>query len=395
MIDDTPSTLAQRAGILVLLWFTGLYLRVPILVAPPLAPGIAGDLSLSQTGIGALTTLPVLMLAAGAIPGAYAIARLGARRTLVIAVLLVAAGSAARGLAPPAAILFAATIVLGLGIAAMQPALPAILPLWCPGFVGLGSAVYMNGMLMGEFIGAGLTLPVIMPLAGESWRLTLLAWSLPAVLIAIALTRPASVRASASRGTRWNPDWRDGQVWRLGLLLGSASTVFFGTNAYMGSILERRDALDRLPETLFLFNLSQVIASLAMLGLTRHMLARRGPIIASGLLCVAGLATFVWLDGWAALVGAFAVGFASAVQLILLVSLPPQITDAATAGRLSAGMFTLGYAAAFAVPLIGGLTADFTGDALTALLPVGAYALLATGLAPGLRLRVRPATATA
>ncbi|WP_163144620.1 MFS transporter, partial [Arhodomonas sp. KWT] len=177
--------LSRRLALLTLLWLTGLYLRVPILVAPPLAPVIGDDLALSQTVIGALTTLPVLMLAVGALPGALAIARLGARRTLALALVLVAASSAARGLAPPPAVLLAATAILGLGVAAMQPALPALVPLWCPGFVALGSAVYMNGMLMGEFVGAGLTLPVIMPLTGGSWRLTLLTWSLPALAVGV------------------------------------------------------------------------------------------------------------------------------------------------------------------------------------------------------------------
>ena len=61
---------------LVLLWFAGLYLRLPILVIPALAPGIQSELSLGQTGVGALTTLPVLMLSLGALPGALIIARL-------------------------------------------------------------------------------------------------------------------------------------------------------------------------------------------------------------------------------------------------------------------------------------------------------------------------------
>ncbi|WP_018718443.1 CynX/NimT family MFS transporter [Arhodomonas aquaeolei] len=386
--------LSRRLALLTLLWLTGLYLRVPILVAPPLAPVIGDDLALSQTVIGALTTLPVLMLAVGALPGALAIARLGARRTLALALVLVAASSAARGLAPPPAVLLAATAILGLGVAAMQPALPALVPLWCPGFVALGSAVYMNGMLMGEFVGAGLTLPVIMPLTGGSWRLTLLTWSLPALAVGVVVMLCRSRGEAGPAAPHWQPDWHDGTVWRLGALLGAAATVFFGTNAYMGSILADRGAMDALPATLFTFNVCQVAASVLMMAMSGRWLGRRGPLVITGLACVAGLALFTLTGGLAALAGALVVGFASAVQLILLVSLPPWLTDSSGAGRLSAGMFTLGYAVAFTVPLIGGMIADATGTPPLALAPVTAYALLAAPLALGLDLRSRDARGT-
>jgi CP family cyanate transporter-like MFS transporter len=375
-------------GILLLLWLAGLYLRVPVLVAPPLASRIGETLGLGQTGIGALTTIPVLMLAVGALPGSAAIARLGARTTLVLALFVVGAGSAARGLAPPTATLFAATAIMGLGIAAMQPALPALLPAWTPGRVALGSAVYMNGMLLGEFIGAGATLPLIMPLAGGDWRMALLLWSIPAWLIAALLLLPRTTREPSPSGPLlWQPDWRNPQVWQLGVLLGGAAVVFFGTNAYMSSVLAARGESDRLAVTLLLFNLSQVIASLLMLALARHWIARRAPVVITAAAGCVGLLAFMQFGGVAALVGAIAVGLASAIQLILLVSLPPQLTDGPGAGRLAAGMFTIGYGIAFLVPLAGGIAADLAGDPTVALLPMVVFA--AATIPVALRLRTR------
>ncbi|MDA1301762.1 MAG: hypothetical protein O2868_16975, partial [Proteobacteria bacterium] len=75
--------LRHRLVVLVLLWLAGLYLRAPVLLAPPLAPYIDSDLGLNQTLMGALTTIPVLMLSLGALPGAIAIARLGPLVALV------------------------------------------------------------------------------------------------------------------------------------------------------------------------------------------------------------------------------------------------------------------------------------------------------------------------
>ncbi len=389
MIDR--ASLPCRAGILLLLWFAGAYLRIPVLAAPPLAARIGDDLALSQTAIGALTTLPVLMLALGALPGALRIAHLGARRTLVLALMAVALGSAARGLAPPASLLFAATIVMGLGVAAMQPALPALLPAWTPGRVALGSAVYMDGMVMGEFSGARLTLPLIMPLAGDDWRWALAIWSAPALLVAALLLVPRGTarRREAGRAS-WQPDWRRPQVWQLGLLLGGAALVFFGTTAYMSSVLAARGETDRLAISLLLFNLSQVVASLLMLWLSRYWIARRPPIIIAAAASALGLAVFMLVPGNTGLAGALVVGFASAEQLILLVSLPPQITDGPGAGRLAAGMFAIGYGIAFLVSLLGGIAADRLGTPYVALVPMVAFAAATVPLAARLQTTASP-----
>mgnify|MGYP000386233174 CR=1 FL=1 len=61
----TPPPPAKLLPVAVLLWLAGVYLRIPVLVAPPLAPFISNELALTQALTGALTTLPLLMLAIG------------------------------------------------------------------------------------------------------------------------------------------------------------------------------------------------------------------------------------------------------------------------------------------------------------------------------------------
>lgn len=141
----TPPPQATLLPVAVLLWLAGVYLRIPILVAPPLAPFIGDELALSQTLTGALTTLPILMLAIGSMPGSLAIARIGPRNTLALAMLIMVIGSAGRGLVPDTFTLMIASAVMGLGVAMMQPALPALLPRWLePHHLALGSAIYMG-----------------------------------------------------------------------------------------------------------------------------------------------------------------------------------------------------------------------------------------------------------
>lgn len=389
--NNTQPTLREAIPVLILLWLAGLYLRIPVLVAPPLAPFIADDLSLSQALTGALTTVPVLMLAIGAMPGSLAISRLGARTTLALALIVVVIGSSLRGVAPDAFTLLAASALMGLGIAIMQPALPALLTVWLkPSHLALGTSVYMNGMLMGEFIGAGVTLPVLMPLTDDSWRLTLAAWSLPGFLVAGLLFLPRRRDKASTERPAWIPDWRNPLTWKLGLLLGASSAMFFGTNAYMANILEQRDALHTLDRALFWFNLAQVVASVIMLKTSRYWVGRRSLIIVMLALSAATLGLFLVTSEVLSLVFAFVMSLAAALLLILLVAIPPLVSHSEDTGRLAAGNFTIGYTLSFVLPMLGGLVADSTGNPNHAVIVLIAYAVLVLPLAFTLDLRVRP-----
>jgi len=383
---------------LLLLWCAGLYLRLTLLLAAPLGPLIAADLGLNQTGTGALTTIPVLMLALAAVAGAFVIARLGPRRTIAVCLLVIALGSVARAGASAPWTLYLATAVMGLGIAALQPALPAMLAQWSPGRIALGTAVYMNGMLMGEVLSAGLTLPVIMPLVGNDWRLAILAWTLPALLVALGFhaagpgrgsTPEAGEHAAERLRRNWMPDWHDPLVWQLGLLLGASASLFFGTNAYMAAILAARDETRWLATGLLLFNTAQVVASVFMFRYAVRWIGSSGPPFWLMLASILGLALFLLLPGLPALLAAFTVSFTTGVLLILLVSLPPRMARSDGIAALSAGMFTVGYAVSFLVPLAGGLLADRTTIAATALLPMLLTAALTLPLCLALGRRMR------
>ncbi|MGO1750737.1 MAG: MFS transporter [Marinobacter sp.] len=383
----TPPPTASLLPVAVLLWLAGVYLRIPILVAPPLAPFIGDELALSQALTGALTTLPILMLAIGAMPGSLSISRIGPRNTLALAMLIMVIGSAGRGLAPDTFTLMLTSAVMGLGIAMMQPALPALLPRWLePKNLALGSAIYMNGMLMGEFIGAGITLPVIMPLLDNSWRATMLAWSLPALLVTAALFLPKRDLARPTRKAAWLPDWKNPLTLKLGLLLGVSGSLFFGVNAYLATLLEQRGEFDNLTEALFWYNFAQVIASLLMLKMARYWVGRKAPLIIMLILSLLGTLGLLVFTGWWAIASATFMSFTAGILLIMMVALPPLLVPASETGRLSAGNFLVGYSMAFTVPMLGGLLSDWTGDIRHAIAVMIAYGVLVSPLAIKLNL---------
>ena len=141
---------------LLLLWLAGIALRLTILAVPPVIPLIHDDLHLSETQIGILSGLPMVLFAGAAIAGSLMIARLGALTAMLIGLVLCAAGSVLRGIGPNVAMLYFGTVVTAFGVAVMQPSLPPLVRTWVPQRIGFATAVYTNGLLIGEILPAAI-----------------------------------------------------------------------------------------------------------------------------------------------------------------------------------------------------------------------------------------------
>jgi CP family cyanate transporter-like MFS transporter len=324
------------------------------------------------------------LFAAAAVPGSLIIARFGARRTLIAGLIVAALASAARGAAANVAMLFAATIVMGGGIAVMQPALPPIVRAWLPDRIGFATAVYTNGLLLGEILAVSLTLPLVLPLAGGSWRTAIALWSLPVLLIALLVAllgpRRSAVQAAEAVRRRWWPDWRDARIWQLGFLFGGINSIYFTTNGFLPEYLTYRGTPEFIGSALTALNFGQLPASLLMLGLTGRLLGRPFAYAAAGLLCLASvfgmlLMPGAWVVFWAGLIG-----FADAVAFVLILALPPLLSAPDDAHRTAAGMFTISYSCAVAIPIIGGMAWDASGIAMVSFVPIGLCALVVSTL---------------
>jgi CP family cyanate transporter-like MFS transporter len=376
---------------LALLWLAGTALRLTILAVAPVLPMIHRDLGLSETQIGTLGSLPSLLFAFAAIPGAVLIGRFGARTTLVAGLLLTALGSAWRGAAPDILRLDLATVAMAAGIAIMQPSMPPLVRDWMPNRIGFATAVYTNGLLVSELIAVGLAIPVVLPLASGSWRLSLVYWSLPVVATALLVLAfsPRSADGGGSRDwatRRWWPNWRDPVVWRLGFLLGSVNTIYWGANTFLPDYLVHHGRPDLVGAALTALNGGQIPGSLLMLACANRLVRRHATYIVMGLLiAAAGIGIVVGsgpaIVGWAALLG-----FANAIALVLMLALPALLAAPGDVHRLSAAMFTVSYPCAVVLPILGGFAWDVTGVPALAFAPVGLGALVILALSPGLKL---------
>jgi CP family cyanate transporter-like MFS transporter len=375
---------------LLLLWLCGGALRITILAVPPVVPLLHADLQLGQTGISVLSALPTLMFAWAAIPGAFLIARLGAVQTLTAGLVVTAAASAMRGAAQGTWLLFASTLVMGMGVAIMQPSLPPLVRAWLPDRVGLGTAVYTNGILVAQVLVVGLTIPYLLPFLYGSWRLSLVVWSIPvalAALVAVALRgrlpRPATLpKATGFTEVRnWWPEWGNPKLWRLGLFMGSINSTFFATNAFLPDYVTHLGRPDLVGPALTGLNIAALPASVLMLFFAGRLVHARWAPTAFGLLTLLGVGGMLASSGWGVVVSAAIIGFANAAGLVLAFALPAILGAQKDIPRLSAGMFTIGYHCAVLVMLFGGIGWDITGSPLAAAAPI-ALAGLVMALGP-------------
>lgn len=359
--------------VLALLWLAGANLRITLLAIPPVLPRIVRDLDLGPAGVGALSGLPVLLLSLAAIGGSLLIAKLGARRALVVGLVIVGAGSALRGIGPSIVVLFVMTWVMGVGIAMMQPAMPAVTRAWCPTYVGVATAIYANGLLMGEVFSASLTIPFVLPLLGMSWEWSLVFWSMPALLTAAGVLlftmeeKPDGSEVPAS----WWPDWRQGSTWKAGLILSASGSLYFSTNAFIPELLTMRGEADLISAALTALNAGQLPSSVLLAMYASRLDLRRLPIVIAALLAGVGVIGILLTSGWAMIAASALIGAATAFILIWSLSLPALIAPRDEIPRLSAGIFTIGYFCAFLSPLIGGWAWDLSGIPETSLFPSG------------------------
>lgn len=365
-----------------------------LLGVPPTLPALHHALSLTYGQAGLLTALPVLVLAVGAVPGALVLGRLGARQGVAIGLALVGAGAALRSAAPMALTLFAFTVVMAAGIAIAQPALPALVQHWFPDRIGRATGIYSNGLLVGEVVAAVITLPIFLERLALGWRGALAAWAVPAAACLVLWLRfaPAARRASAESVDRWLPDLRSGRAWRLSLLMGSASVIYFGMNTWIPDTLAARGSGGTITAALGLLNFMQLPVSAGLAVAGDALVGRRWPYVFAGLLGAAGVVGYLTAPPASAPLWTGMLGVGSSLIFVLNLGLPPLLASPREVASVSAFMFAIGYACAFFGPSVGGLAWDASGVWQLTLLPIGLACLTTIGLGATLpRIRTEPA----
>lgn len=370
---DTPSVVAAHSEqvtgrgrtllVFALIVFVGVNLRSVILAVPPVLPLIQRDLRLSYTATGLLTSLPLLLMCAFALPAGLLAGRFGGRHIVAVGLALLAGGSVLRGLWPAAFPLYLFTVALGAGITLAQTSVPVLARQWFPRRIGLVAALFSDGLILGETLAAAFTLPLMASFFGaDGWPGVLLLWAVPTVL-ALALwlifappaaaTRPARSATSTAAQTE-TPARRRVSALHLGILLGAGSLVYFGMNAWIPPYNQAIGAEDATPLALGVLNAIQLPVGLMVTVFAQRLVGRRWPFVAAGALCLVAIlglvsAPIAWQPFWAACLGG-----GSSFVFALGIGLPALLFDRSSVARLTGVTLTLSYGVAFLGPLLGG-----------------------------------------
>ncbi|ARQ08434.1 major facilitator superfamily protein [Rhizobium etli] len=359
-VRDGAASLLLGAS-LVLIAFN---LRPVFSSASALLPEIRSELGLSALGASLLTTLPVVCLGVFSPLAPRLAQRIGTERTLLGVLLLLALGTAFRGLSS-LPLLFIGTALAGACIAVGNVLLPGLVKRDFPTRAALMTGFYTMALCAGAASAAGLTLPIEHALGGSLGG-ALAAWALPALAVGL-IWLPQVLRSGAGarrNGFRVDGLWRDRLAWQVTLFMGLQSALAYCVFGWLVPILRGR-GLDGVTAGAIV-SLSVMVQAASCLVVPHIAVRGRDQrLINAGLCGVAVMALLgllfaplssVWL--WAVLQGIGQGGLiAAAMTTIVLRSRDPDV-----AAHLSGMAQCVGYLLAAIGPLIVGLIRGWTGS---------------------------------
>jgi MFS transporter, CP family, cyanate transporter len=387
--DGGISTVWRKIIVCILLTLVGFNLRSVILGVPPVLPLIQHDLRLNYTTAGLLTALPVLVLAGAAWPSGLLAERIGERACISIGLTLLGGGALLRALWPIASLLLLFTLLMSLGIALAQTAVPVLARRWFPAHIGFVTALFSDGLIIGEAVAAGITVSVMAHFwGGDAWTGTFILWGIPVVALLVFwlwLAPPVTgrsfspERATTQAATKENTSTTQRirvNALHLGIMIGAGSLIYFGMNAWIASYNQAIHHADLTPAALTILNVAQLPSSLGVTFFAQRLSGRRWPFVAAGVVCIVAITGWVFTPAplelfWAALLGG-----SSALVFTLGIALPPLLARPGEVARLTGITISLTYAVAFVGPLIGGQLWDLFHLPAIAFLPVALASIM-------------------
>ncbi|MGI5244090.1 MFS transporter [Dactylosporangium sp. CA-139066] len=366
------------------IFLVALCLRPAITTVGPLLQQIGAGERLGETLLGLLGALPLLAFAVVS-PLVHRVSGpLGAERSILAALLVLAAGCVARSYTGAPG-LWLGTLVIGTAIAVGNVLVPVIIRRDYAAHVSRATGFYTAAMTLAASTASALAVPLA---AASNWRAALAIWALLAVAVAAVwlprarAARPAAAAAAATpaAGPAAEPAhpsvWRQPAAWLITAFMGLQSTTYYVLVTWLPTI-DAASGADAQTAGLHLF-VFQVLGIAG--GLAIPLLLRRSPSLTGGavvacapmlagvlgLLLAPGL-TVVW-----AVVAGLGQG-ACLVVALSLISLRGRTHREAT--HLSGMAQSVGYLLAACGPVAAGTLAEHTGGWRAALVLLAALAV--------------------
>ena len=164
-------------------------------------PELQRSTGLGDTVAGLLLALPTLCFAVIGFTVSGLAQRIGSHRAVVLALVALTGGQLLRAMVAGTWALFAGSILALGGIAIGNVLLPGLIRLHFPSAIGPMTALYTTMLMIGQTVGAGITLPIEHGLGG-TWRLGIGMWAATSAVaivpwVAAVVRAPLAVRPAA------------------------------------------------------------------------------------------------------------------------------------------------------------------------------------------------------
>lgn len=354
-------------------------LRATLTTVGPVLPQMETDLGISSVAASFLMVLPLLAFAVVSPLAPRAARNLGLEPAIALSLGLLALGALLRS-APPLALLWVGTALIGVSIAVLNVLLPSLVKRDFPLKIGQVTGAYSAVQSMFAATAAG----VAVPMAGATvlgWRLPLGMWA-GLTLIALAVlapqlrrrasdnpagartvaVTPSKTASSAPAQPRRSP-WSSALAWQVTLFMGLQSTVFYVLITWLPSI----EVAAGISEAAagghqFLLNASAIIGSLTCSALIPRLRDQRVLGVAVAVLMGTGTVGIL-LAPEAAALWACVSGIGCGGGIVLSLSFFGLRTrDHHQAASLSGMAQSIGYLLAAVGPLAVGALHEVTGS---------------------------------
>ena len=365
----------------------------------PLVSPVMRDLDLSSSRMGLVLGVWQLVYVFTALPLGSAVDRLGVRRSVALALVVIIASLVLRAAATSFGMLFAAVALFGIGGPVVSIGVPKIVAEWFPPQErGRAAGLYSTGPTIGGVVVLATAAGVLLRIAG-SWRLVLLIFTVAGVAALLswvlgyrdapAPAPPAASTAGAGRAApaappaargRWRALLRDRNMRLLLALAVGSFLVNHGLNAWQPTLLEEAGYdLAAAGGWTAAGTLCGLLTALTVPGWTRAG-ARRRALVLLLLAAAAGLLGMTLLRAGPLAAAAVVAAMARApmLPLLMLLLMEQRGVGARHLGVGAGLLFAAAEIGGFGGPALLGVVRDLAGSLAPGVLGLTAVSLLLT-----------------
>ncbi len=356
----------KKYYLLLAIFIASLNLRPLITSVAPLLETLQAQLHMNGLTASLLTTLPVICMGIFAPVATVLRNRIGLERTIFMALLLITAATALRGVMGSVFILVVSALAGGIGISVAGPLLSAFIKKYFPTKPGIVS-IYSASMIAGAALASAFTIPLYHA-SQNSMTTTLAFWAIFGVAALIIWSLLLRNKAGERGQARSTFPLRNKRAILLTLFFGLMASLFYSVTAWLSPIAHSFGySAASAAMLLTVFTIIQIPVSLIIPFLVAKSGNRRFYLILCSVFELAGLVMLLLHMPMLPAVICLGIGAGGLFPLALMLPIVETSTSE-EAGTWSAMSQCGGYVIGAMGPLLIGVIYDSSGSFLPALL---------------------------